>query len=86
LFPAIIQWLVAEEFINSGVTLTGKSNNTPHHPSTHHPAYHAKAPVGPNPANKLNQVMLNIQLQNQVVAVAKLIPIVRIYSGYASAE
>jgi hypothetical protein len=49
-------------------------------------AYQANAPCGLNAFRRLGQVTLRTKLKNQVVAVARLIPKGRMYSGYASAE
>jgi hypothetical protein len=51
-----------------------------------HAAYHPKAPWGVNAACMLGQVTESTKLKNQVVAVARDMPMLRTYSGYASAE
>jgi hypothetical protein len=49
-------------------------------------AYHAKAPWGRKALTKAGHVRLRMKLKPQQVAVAKLIPMSRMYSGKASAE
>ena len=66
--------------------VSGRKNSTRKKPTMFHPAYHEKAPVAVNAVWREGQVIERTKLKNQVVAVAKLIPKGRIYSGYASAE
>ncbi|OAX35224.1 hypothetical protein K503DRAFT_648347, partial [Rhizopogon vinicolor AM-OR11-026] len=52
----------------------------------HHAAYQPKAPCGLNARTSEGQVMDRTKFQNQSVAVAKDMPMSRMYSGNASAE
>lgn len=65
--------------------LTGIKSNTNTHPTIFHAAYHPNAPCGLNALRILGHVIASTALKNHVVAVARLMPSVRIYSGYASA-
>ena len=62
------------------------NSSTNHHPMIFQAAYHENAPCGLKARCRLGQVMLSVALKNHVVAVAKLIPRARTYSGKASAE
>jgi hypothetical protein len=61
-------------------------NSAPKNPTIFQAAYHPKAPCVVNAFSIANQVIARMKLNPQVVAVAKLMPMSRMYSGYASAE